>query len=131
MTESYPPRPRATRLYRIPEAGRIAGVCAGIADYFGLSTTGVRLVTVLAGVFFTLPVVFLYACAALFVPPRPRALYASPEEEAFWRGVRTEPAGTVRDLDRRFERLDRRLQALEAGVTSPAFKVARDIRNLG
>ena len=40
------PRPR--RLYRIPEGGKIAGVCNGLAAYFGLDATVVRLGFVIA-----------------------------------------------------------------------------------
>ncbi len=31
------------RLFRLPSSGRIAGVCAGIADYFGVDVTVVRI----------------------------------------------------------------------------------------
>ena len=40
------PRPR--RLYRIPEGGMVAGVCNGLAAYFGLDTAVVRFAFVLA-----------------------------------------------------------------------------------
>ncbi len=121
---------RATRLYRDPERGRLAGVCAGIADYFGLEPALVRVFAVIGLVFFTVPTLVLYGLAAAFVPRRPRTLYADPAEAAFWRGVRTEPVGTVRELSKRFERIDRRLQSLEACVTSSEFKLHRDIRDL-
>jgi phage shock protein PspC (stress-responsive transcriptional regulator) len=39
--ETPPPLPR--RLTRIPEEGRLAGVCAGLADYLGVDVTIVRL----------------------------------------------------------------------------------------
>ena len=41
-----PPRPR--RLYRIPDGGMIAGVCNGLAAYFGLDAALVRFAFVLA-----------------------------------------------------------------------------------
>ncbi|MEV8877394.1 PspC domain-containing protein, partial [Mesorhizobium ciceri] len=35
-------------LYRDPENGRIAGVCAGLANHFGMETWLVRILTVSA-----------------------------------------------------------------------------------
>ena len=42
------PEPNPRRLYRDTEHGMLAGVCAGIADYFGFSVRGFRLLTVLS-----------------------------------------------------------------------------------
>ncbi len=39
------------RLFRDRENAMLAGVCAGIAEYFGLNRKGVRLVTVLLMLF--------------------------------------------------------------------------------
>ena len=44
-TPDHSPNPR--RLYRDVEHGVIAGVCAGIADYFGISVRALRWVVVL------------------------------------------------------------------------------------
>src|SRR6266849_5922956 len=43
------------RLYRDTENGRIAGVCAGISDYFGVRRSLVRLAAILGLVFFFVP----------------------------------------------------------------------------
>lgn len=40
-------RPQARRLTRLPAEGKIAGVCAGLADYFGTDVTLVRLAWVI------------------------------------------------------------------------------------
>lgn len=119
-----------TRLYRDPRRGWLAGVCAGLADYFGLSACLVRCLVVLAGMFFTLPTLFAYLVAALVLPRRPEDMYTSPEEERFWRQVRLEPARTARDLARKFQDLERRLRAAEARVTSSEFKLRRQFRDL-
>ena len=52
MTDEHMPRePSWRRLYRNPRRGWIAGVCAGLADYFGVGTCLVRvLVLVLVSV---------------------------------------------------------------------------------
>ena len=118
------------RLYRDPSRGKILGVCAGIADYFGIRAGAVRLAVVAGLIFFTVPTLLGYLAAGMLLPAKPGDLYASREEEAFWRGVRTEPRHTVRDARHRIRELERRLRELEAHVTSREFKLSRDIRDL-
>ena len=60
-----------TRLWRDPDHGVLAGVCAGIANYFGLERIAVRLVFVLGLVFFFVPTVLAYVVTALVLPKRP------------------------------------------------------------
>lgn len=68
---SEQPRPREPqRLYREPEEKRIAGVCGGLADYFGLDPSMVRLATVALALASGVGVV-AYIVAALVVPERP------------------------------------------------------------
>ena len=86
------------RLYRDGRRAWLAGVCAGIADYFGLNPCLVRALTVASAVFFTFPTVVAYLIAAFALPRRPADMYDSPEEEAFWRSVRLEPGRTAHDL---------------------------------
>lgn len=122
--------PSRQRLYRDTRRAWLAGVCAGIGDYFGVSVGLVRFLTFLSAVFFTMPTVFGYLIAALVLKRRPERLYASREEEAFWRAVRLEPSRTAHDLKRKFEDLERRLRAAEARVTSSEFKLRRQFRDL-
>jgi len=64
------------RLYRVPEDGRIAGLCAGLGEYFRVDPVFFRLawvaVTVMTGV---VPGTLAYLIAWLLVPrePQPRA----------------------------------------------------------
>ena len=124
------PEPSRQRLYRDTHRAWLAGVCAGIADYFGVSAGLVRFLTFLSAVFFTMPAVFGYLIAALVLKRRPEHLYASGEEEAFWRSVRLEPSRTAHDLLRKFQELERRLRAAEAQVTSSEFKLRRQFKDL-
>ena len=128
--EQMPPEPSWRRLYRNPKRGWIAGVCAGLADYFGLSPGLVRLVTLICLIAFTLPTLVAYVIAAMVLERRPEAMHASREEEAFWRSVRLEPSRTARDLARKFQDMERRLRAAEAKVTSSEFKLRRQFRDL-
>ena len=118
------------QLYRDPANGMLAGVCAGIADYFGLERIVVRLAFVVALVLFFPPTVIAYVVLAIALPKRPPALYASREDEAFWRGVATAPDDTVQGLRRRFGDLESRLRAMEQSVTSSEFDLHRKFRDL-
>jgi phage shock protein C len=124
------PEPSRQRLYRDPRRAWLAGVCAGLADYFGVSAGLVRFLTFLCAVFFTMPTVFGYFVAALVLKRRPEHLYASREEEIFWRGVRLEPSRTAHDLLRKFQDLERRLRAAEARVTASEFRLRRQFKDL-
>ena len=129
-SEQMPREPSWRRLYRNPRRGWIAGVCAGLADYFGLSPGLVRLVTLVLLIAFTLPTLVAYMIAAMVLERRPEAMQASREEEAFWRSVRLEPSRTARDLTRKFQDMERRLRAAEAKVTSSEYKLRRQFRDL-
>ena len=57
----------AKRLYRAREGRVIAGVCAGLASYFGVDPTLVRLAFALVTVFGGFGVL-LYLCAWIVIP---------------------------------------------------------------
>ena len=59
-------RTRRAELYRNTAGGKIAGVCAGIADYFGWETWLVRII-VISGVLFGMPFLILGYIAAWFI----------------------------------------------------------------
>lgn len=116
------------RLYRNREAAKIAGVCAGIADYFGFNLCAVRALTIIS-VFIFFPVTLIaYVLLALILPSRPESLYQSPEQETFWREVSNAPADVFGDLRHRFRNLESRLRRMEAYVTSSGFEIDRELR---
>jgi phage shock protein C len=118
------------RLYRDPDHGMIAGVCAGIAAYFGVERIVVRLAFVLAFFLFFVLAVVGYVALAVALPKRPPALFASGEEEAFWRSVTTAPDDTLQRLRRRFSDIELRLRSMESHVASPEFDLHRKFRDL-
>ena len=118
------------RLWRDTDRGIIAGVCAGIAGYIGVEPIVVRLVAVLGLVFFFPPTIVAYVILALVLRPKPPTLYASPDEEAFWRGVGTAPADTLHSLKRKFADLEARLGQMESQVASGDFDLHRRFRDL-
>jgi phage shock protein C len=95
------------RLWRDRDRGLIAGVCAGIADYVGAEPIVVRIIAVAGLIFFFVPTLIAYIVLALALRPKPPALYATRDEETFWRGVNTAPADTFATLKRKFRDLDR------------------------
>jgi phage shock protein C len=118
------------RLYRDPDHGVLAGVCAGLGAYFGIDRVAVRIAFVLALILFFVPAALGYVVLAIALPKRPPALFASGEEEAFWRGAATAPDDTLHGLRRRFGDLEARLRSIEGHVTSPDFDLHRKFRDL-
>jgi phage shock protein C len=119
------------RLYRDTSRSWVAGVCAGIADYFGVSVGLVRVLTFAGFVFFFIPAIAGYVALAVLLKPKPGGLFADAREEAFWRGVATDPPQTFQSLRRKFHDLEQRLGRMEALVTSDEFDLRRKFRDLG
>lgn len=126
MSELYE-RKNPHRLYRDKENAIIAGVCAGLADYFGLNRKGLRLITAIGTLFFFPFVVPAYIILAIILPTRPENLYKDENQEKFWRGVSMAPSDVFGNLSHRFRELDLRLQKMEAYVTSREFEMDREL----
>jgi phage shock protein C len=123
--------PGPTGLYRNTDDGKIAGVCAGLADYFGVSARGLRIALVLLAIFgFFGPVLVGYIVLAVLLQPRPSRLFRDAEDEAFWRSVARRPADTVNGLTRRFRELDDRMARMERRITSPDEALRARFREL-
>jgi phage shock protein C len=107
------------------------GVCAGVADYTGMSRTLTRWIFVLL-TFMTGPLmVFTYVVTSFMAPVKPIELYErSAEEKKFWQNVRSNPRRMARDVRSKFRELDRRLADMETYVTSSNNSLAREIERL-
>ena len=127
MSDIYQ-RKNPHRLYRDRENAMIAGVCAGIADYFGFNRKCVRCVTAFGCLFFLPFVVVSYIILAIVLPVRPPREEPVDEEQAkFWRGVSNAPSDVFSNVTHRFRELDLRLQRMEAFVTSREFDIDREL----
>lgn len=145
-------------LYRNPHKGKIAGVCAGLADYFGWETWLVRILVV-SGVLFGMPFLILGYVAAWFILDKnpetqqsstqkkyQRKSTYSKEQSAYeyedqmanesikvkariWQSGEP-PKQAFHDIRRKFRALEGKLQAMEQYVTSPEFTVSREINKL-
>lgn len=116
------------KLYRNGERGLIAGVCAGLADFFGFHLTATR-VLVAVGMCVFPSLIFLYILLA-FLLPRRMPSRESNYDERLQRQVRGEPHATLSTVRHRFRDLDRRLQRLEKYVTSGRFRLDREFEGL-
>ena len=122
--------PKYNKLYLDKRHGKISGVCAGLADYMGLDPAFVRIGTVI-GFFFAGPFIFLtYIVLAFVLDAKPNDLFETKKEDEFWKGVRTEPKNTIRDVRHKFREIERRLRAAEAHVTSKEYNLKREFENL-
>lgn len=61
------------RLYRINEGKVIAGVCGGVAEYFNIDPTVVRVIWAILGCF-AFSGIIAYIIAALIIPVKPLSI---------------------------------------------------------
>ena len=117
------------RLFRDKENAMIAGVCSGIADYFGFNRKGTRVATALLFLFppFIPFVIVSYIILAIVLPAKPADLYENEEQAVFWRGVSNAPSDVFGALSHRFRELNLRLEKMEAFVTSKEFEFDREL----
>ena len=117
------------RLYRDKEHAVIAGVCAGVADYFGFNRKGVRIAVGLALLMPPFaPFAFVsYIILSIVLPVKPVEVTENPERANFWRGVSNAPADVFGGLNHRFKELNLRLERMEAHVTSKEFEFDREL----
>lgn len=143
-------------LYRNPAKAKIAGVCAGIANYFGWETWLVRILVVSAVLFGMLFVIPAYVAAWFILDKSPeKAEVIRPENNAnsfdtnarknqhsddlvnesikvkarVWQSGEL-PKQALYDIGRKFNALEEELRLIEKHVTSEEFRVSRDINNL-
>jgi len=123
-------------LYRSPQGGKIAGVCAGIAEYLNSEVWLVRVIAVsifLLGGSGVILVIYIAMWMILDIKPLVRQHdenYKDIEvKKKVWQAG--EPAKqALFDVNRQFSTLEMRLQRLEKHVTSDTFDLKRQINNL-
>ncbi|GIU54034.1 MULTISPECIES: envelope stress response membrane protein PspC [Shewanella] len=123
-------------LYRIPQAGKISGVCAGIADYFNFETWLVRVIAV--SIFLvggSGPILIIYIALWVILDSQPvddssKQHHKDIEvKKKVWQAG--EPAKrALHEVNSQFYALEIRLQRLERHVTSDNFDLKHEINNL-
>ncbi|MBL4910920.1 MAG: envelope stress response membrane protein PspC [Alteromonadaceae bacterium] len=156
---SCEPRRSGRELYRIPQKGKIAGVCAGLADYLGWETWLVRILVV-SGVLLGMPfLIMIYIAGWFILDKKPldntQQSYASRKGNDFERHSTKEssfqqrpphnesikvksriwqagepPKQAFHDIRRKFNGLEKQLRRMESYVTSTEFTVSREIDQL-
>ncbi|HEX7340864.1 MAG TPA: envelope stress response membrane protein PspC [Rhodanobacteraceae bacterium] len=121
---------RAQRFYRDRHNGKLMGVCAGIADYFGWNVTLVRLLAILAFFWLNGLTLIVYFALGFLLPVKPERLYDWDDNEDYWRSVRRSPGETFRDVRHRFRGLEAKLARMEGYVTSGRYDLDRQFRDL-
>jgi phage shock protein C len=118
------------RFYRNREKAVVAGVCAGLADYFGFNLKVTRILAVIA-LLMAMPMTLLVYFGAVFlIPAGPADNRKAEYDPVFRQAVRSAPAQTLSDVRRRFQSLDSRLARLERYVTSSRFNLDQEFRKL-
>jgi phage shock protein C len=123
-------------LRRIPQRGVIAGVCAGIAEYFDWNVKLLRAALVIAFVFSGFfPIVIVYCVLWYALDPIDADLPSS--AGGYSGGGGDGPSGsgparrpTMAEVTARFERLDNRLREIEECVTDKEFELRRELKKL-
>ena len=118
------------RFYRNRDKAMVAGVCAGLADYFGFNLRVTRFLAFIS-LLMAMPITLLIYFAIVFLFPAAPDPAARPGYDAeFQRAVRSDPGQTLSDVKRRFQTLDSRLARLERYVTSSRFDLDQEFRKL-
>ncbi len=137
------PRPRLADL-RLADLKRsvsdkkIMGVCGGLAEWLGVSSLGVRLLTVV-GMFIIPPITMsVYILLAVLVDkdmPRAKRPDASfgfgglgPGSPSAGEPVSGRPGESLASLQRRFKYIEERLRKTEAEVTSTSFRINSELK---
>jgi len=126
MSDLYE-RKNPHRLYRDKDNAMLAGVCSGLANYFGLNRKGLRQIVAVSTVLFFPFIVPAYIILPITVTTKPEDLYKDESQEKFWRGMSMAPTDVFSNLSHRFRELDLRLQKMEAHVTSREFDIDREL----
>lgn len=108
----------------------VAGVCAGLADYFGFNLRATRLLAFIALCMAGPITLITYFGAVLLIPSAHDPERQPGHDPDFEQAVRSSPKQTLNDVRRRFQSLDGRLARMERYVTSSRFDLDREFRKL-
>lgn len=135
-------KPRTRSLYRDGKNGKIFGVCAGVANYYGIESWVVRCVAVTGLIFLNWVVFVAYLVAALVMdtepaaarlrerdrpPRRERDRTRQPEKE----DVVVSPSQRLRHVHADLDQVELRLRRIETHVTSDQYELQRELAKIG
>lgn len=121
-------------LMRDKAKGKIAGVCAGIAEHYHIEVWLVRIIAVTALIFSSSFVTVIYIALWFILDekkPEPAALNTSQI------GVKTKvweageaPTRALQEIQQEFQAMEKSLQRMEHYVTSNSYKIDRELNQL-
>lgn len=143
---------RKGELFRDPKNGKIAGVCAGIADYFGWETWLVRIFAVSAVLLGAGWIILIYIAGWFILDRKPAqgvmkqdgsqsnaSDAEQPKDDILDASIKVKtriwqsgepPKQAFYDIRRKYRKLEGQLRTMEEYVTSPQFTVSREINKL-
>lgn len=111
------------KLWRIPQRGKIGGVCAGIAEYLDIRVKVVRILTILAMCFG----LFFFVVAAYIV----LFFVLDPQPEGYAENANAPSNSELLDaVDEQLSAGEARLRQMERYVTSDTFSLRSRFRQL-
>lgn len=134
---------RTDRIYRNRYRRKIAGVCSGVAAYFGMQTWVVRGLAITGALFFPMIVIPAYFIGMIFLPELPRgsegvsvgqSSASNSGTSAVDPGPGRPQSGNVRrdfrDTQALLSQAELRLRRMEAHVTSDRFELQKELHRL-
>ena len=98
------------------------GVCRGIAEYFGISVSWTRIITLLLFLFTGFwPVGVMYIVAGLVIKVEPVVPFHTENDHEFYNSYTQSRESAIQRIKRKFENIERRIQRMEHTVTSKEF----------
>ena len=124
--------PNPHRLYRSDVHRLLGGVCGGIAEYLGWRAWHVRIPFLILAFPFAQFwwMAIAYILAWWFIKPNPGHVYATADEEAFWRDVSTRPKVTISQMRHKFRGLEARAANIERTVISDEYRLKKAFRDI-
>lgn len=151
---NYHPEKRR-KLYKDPDNGKICGICAGLAEYFGFEVWVVRIITIslLLLSVFSGPIILVYFVLCFILDPKPGSKRTKgcfgwekrrhrsrfdeqPESRPYRPSVKevwksgSSPKATLAEIENKFSKIEKQLQRMESFVTSEQFELQREFRKM-
>lgn len=122
-------------LFRNKQTGKIAGVCAGLADQFDISPNVVRWIFFGSLFFLGSVPILLYIVAWFLIAPRPKRVeeaYRYDENQHRYRrknmfDYAPKNSNRVKEAEKRMQSVMDRVSAMETYVTSRAYRINKEI----
>ncbi|WP_113905964.1 envelope stress response membrane protein PspC [Aliidiomarina celeris] len=138
---------RKREMFRDEKQGKIAGVCAGLAQYFGWELWVVRIIAVTALIFATKLTAVAYIVAWVVIEKKPKGSTIGGNIREETKVERTRDGRTIEiktkvwesgkppkmalvDLHDEFSSMEGTLRAMERYVTSAEFRIKNEINRL-